>query len=308
MSLNLGLNSVVPEEQTLSHSEMLALGIECLQAKMDLDREVYMAETLMNNIHNFNEIVSSLKNHASSECVAFAKDLLGIDISFEVDESGTTNETVEPKSKKFNWEKVKNSLVNVWLKFKKFVIKCTLVIKQKIGDLLKKLHIKKDSVKVMQTLTTPIMEKFMNKLEEIEDDSVNISNFPKLCEEFCKLEIPKKANKDAAEWASEWLETARDLQLGIEYTARRTYEKVAGTRFAHMDFNETEYRAVFKFQNRLSYLESYLMKQISIVSKSLLEKNKDNVKEIYVASPAMVKVVGELDKLNKESNGTWRNV
>lgn len=85
--LNLGLESF--HVAVISDAEVLQASIECQQAEMELDRALFEAQTFANNMHNYNEIVKSLKVHSSAECIAFAQELLGTSLEEDVTQSAT---------------------------------------------------------------------------------------------------------------------------------------------------------------------------------------------------------------------------
>lgn len=70
--LSLSLESIPMKKETfdyVSYDEVLQAELDCLEAQ----------QTVTNFI-NFGEIIFSIKKHSSQECIAFASDLLGLDI------------------------------------------------------------------------------------------------------------------------------------------------------------------------------------------------------------------------------------
>ena len=117
--LNLGLESLSVVED-VSDAEVLQASIECMQAEMELDRALYDAQTFANNMHNYNEIVKSLKVHSSAECLAFAQELLGTSLEEDVTQSAT----YKAQAKKITVSRrVYRTLRNWWRKFVLFLRK-----------------------------------------------------------------------------------------------------------------------------------------------------------------------------------------
>lgn len=96
MALSLGLENIqsAQPDKIYTVSDVLEAELECMDAQQALTDYI-----------NFNEILFSVRKHASQECVAFASDLLGIDsVSLEAEANGDGAE-----AKKGFGEKVKNA-------------------------------------------------------------------------------------------------------------------------------------------------------------------------------------------------------
>lgn len=115
--LSLGLESLTPVEVS-SEAMLLQESIECMRADIELERAIYDAQTFITNMHNYNEIVSSLQKHSSSECLAFAQELLGP--SFEAEQAAKAAEEQKKKKHTFG-HKVLVTLKIWWRKFRQFL-------------------------------------------------------------------------------------------------------------------------------------------------------------------------------------------
>lgn len=86
MSLNLGLESLgFDVAGDVSYESLMEDQVEILQDMNQLDHMFFDLANTAKDVSNFNEIVTSLQNHASQECVAFASDLLGMQVSLEAE-------------------------------------------------------------------------------------------------------------------------------------------------------------------------------------------------------------------------------
>lgn len=115
MSLNLGLESLgFDVAGSASYEDLLAEQVEILHDLQDADMAFFDLMNTAKDVSNFNEIVTSLRAHASEECIAFAQDLLGTSVSLEAEDVKI------PGEKK---GKVMGALEKAWNKIKEWARK-----------------------------------------------------------------------------------------------------------------------------------------------------------------------------------------
>lgn len=137
----------------MTYNELLAAKIDLEQDAMAVDRACMAMLVEQRNIHDFNEIVTCLKKHSSSECLAFASDLIGFDISIEDDAP-----KAEKKPSRF-WQTLKRW----WIKFKLFVKRLQYDLYRLYRLVLGKLKIKKDMYHV--SFTTSELQQIIDCLD-----------------------------------------------------------------------------------------------------------------------------------------------
>lgn len=132
MSLNLGLESLGIVTDDVSLESVLMAETDFSDAQISLERACFIVATEARNVHNYNEIVDSLKRHSSQECTEFASDLLGRQVSVEeLEKIPNTPEKVSLGGK----------LKGAWDAFVEWVKKAYAWCSKQVKAALNKLHI-----------------------------------------------------------------------------------------------------------------------------------------------------------------------
>ena len=138
MSLNLGLESLGFDVGNYSFEDLLAEQVDILHDLQDADMAFFDLMNTAKDVSNFNEIVNSLRNHASQECMDFATDLLGTQVSLEAEEVKI------PGEKK---GKVMGALDKAWSKIKEWARKIYEWCKKYVMKALRKLDLVEQTAK-----------------------------------------------------------------------------------------------------------------------------------------------------------------
>ena len=128
--LNLGLESLGVSTEEVTVTDILQAELASLEAQHESDKAYYDAITTARNIYNYNEVITSLKKHSSAECVAFASDLLGHEVSVEAEKAA---------AKPGVMQKLGATLMKWWNEFKNFVIRCANWVSEKISKIMTKI-------------------------------------------------------------------------------------------------------------------------------------------------------------------------
>jgi hypothetical protein len=117
MSLNLGLESLGFATEAYSYEQVLQSQIAAMEAVQSFEHAMFDLANTAKDVRNFREIVSSLNRHSSSECIAFASELLGISLEADNAAAATTAAAKETDKKE---EKAKGALGRMWDRICKF--------------------------------------------------------------------------------------------------------------------------------------------------------------------------------------------
>lgn len=208
MSLNLGLESLGVSVDDVSFESVLSAQVEVMEARASFEHVVFDLAATARNVHNFNEIVGSLKKHSSAECAEFAQDLLGIPSVEAAEAASVPPAKVEAANKSANtwWEKIK-----AWVK------SCYEWVKKQINKVLTALKLKSEltrnpKVKVHWTLAD--IEKGANELSKV---STNAKDARLLLKSRFLSEKPKGYTLDTSDdlEAAKYLNRLTDIQKSL---------------------------------------------------------------------------------------------
>lgn len=208
MSLNLGLESL-GVTAPVTDADLMSAEIASLEAQIASERALFDMATTVRNVHNFNEIVNSLKKHSSAECMAFATDLLGFTPSLEGDEAGKPEAQTDSK-----WQKVKARLKAWWDAFTAFVGRCKTWVSGKISQLKKSLKIA-EAGHMYVRFTTDQLKNIAKIYTDMKNGGANSEAFTKLnalAEEFKKGE---KTDIDLKSEGMDYLSALFEAQNGL---------------------------------------------------------------------------------------------
>ena len=139
MSLNLGLESLgFDVAGDVSYESLMEDQVEILRDMNQADHMLFDLANTAKDVTNFNEIVTSLQNHASQECVDFASDLLGMHVSLEAEKIKVPGE---------KQGKVAGFFSKAWDKIVEWIKKAYNWCKKQLNKVLRKLDLVEQTAK-----------------------------------------------------------------------------------------------------------------------------------------------------------------